>query len=796
MAGYYDPNKDYSLAIKQAKDSGASASEISRLQSERQNKIDAKYGGSDPYKGSSNIMGSGSISSKTSGSFSKKDPSGGSYDRDVADAVKNTWDSVYSGGSAPAGVDYHQQAIDAAARGDWGSVASALNQRQQKINTQGGNDRGMSNSQILQQLREQYGSSFDALSARDQDTVRLYAGESLQYPNGTDAVSLGKGWENGVDYLAMARQLAAQGDLMGAYDALQRRGYKMFDTGSAGGGTTQAQAYADIQKAWMNSSGAQQTWQNEKSANQQRLSALGLLDAAVNPSNAGKTLLKRTADGKTTYWVSYDANGAPVIASPVSQDVTKMGKSPGYSPEEIAAMAQYYGADAYDPNMYMYLHNMAVDRTGVGRKYDSTGTLLLNETDFAPAGLQMDGSGLAGSMNTALGGSGNILNPYSYLNQQATIPNTQGGTGVQGSQLPQAGNWSYGGGYGADISDASQYLRDMYAQQIAAELAALKSTYEQNLADISSQDDLISSIYAQQRNQAAAQNDLQRMQMNEYGIMRGLSSGASGQMALAQSAALQGNLAQFGTQEAQSLSDNALNRQKLTIAYRNAADQAAAEGNAQLASALYDEYVRQQELALQQQAAAQEQANWEAKFQYQRQQDSFANAASMAELLAGFGDFSGYKALGYSDAQIAMMQNAYNAQLAGSTFNAGSAGNGTGGTPKKASGGSYDNGNLTAAQVKQLQQFVGASADGLWGKKSSEQVGGATANQAWKAYQAAMSATDYKTASAALKSAGTSSANLLTATEFVRHKNSGNSDYAAYRTYQEYLQDAVFSALV
>lgn len=88
--------------------------------------------------------------------------------------------------------------------------------------------------------------------------------------------------------------------------------------------------------------------------------------------------------------------GAPVIASPVSQDVTKMGKSPGYSPEEIAAMAQYYGADAYDPNMYMYLHNMAVDRTGVGRKYDSTGTLLLDGADFAPAGLQMDGSGLGG----------------------------------------------------------------------------------------------------------------------------------------------------------------------------------------------------------------------------------------------------------------------------------------------------------------------------------------------------------------------------------------------------------------
>ena len=92
-------------------------------------------------------------------------------------------------------------------------------------------------------------------------------------------------------------------------------------------------------------------------------------------------------------------------------------------------------------------------------------------------------------------------------------------------------------------SDASQYLRDMYAQQIAAQQAALKATYEKNLADNEAQDDLISDAYQRQKNQAAAQNDLQRMQMNEYGITRGLNTGASGQMALAQSAALQGSLA-------------------------------------------------------------------------------------------------------------------------------------------------------------------------------------------------------------------------------------------------------------
>ena len=307
---------------------------------------------------------------------------------------------------------------------------------------------------------------------------------------------------------------------------------------------------------------------------------------------------------------------------------------------------------------------------------------------------------------------------------QATSPAYQELTPVS----PQSGGsftanlgGSYGGGYGSDISDASQYLRDMYAQQIAAEMASLKATYEQNLADISAQDDLISSTYAQQRNQAAAQNDLQRMQMNEYGIMRGLSSGASGQMALAQSAALQGSLAQLGTQEAQSLSDNALSRQKLTIAYRNAADQAAAEGNAKLASALYEEYVRQQELALQQQAAAQEQANWEAKMAYQQQQDALAQQNWQAQF----------------DYQKA--QDDLNYQLTLQKLYGSSAGN-TGSTvrtrtPVKAKSVGYNNGNLTNEQVKVLQNHYGVTADGLWGKNSSNAAGGLTAAQAWDAFQ-------------------------------------------------------------
>ena len=315
----------------------------------------------------------------------------------------------------------------------------------------------------------------------------------------------------------------------------------------------------------------------------------------------------------------------------------------------------------------------------------------------------------------ATGGAVKTADQWNQLTGGAALP-TAGSTGTEsGSSVQNSG------------SDAYQYIRDMYEQQAAAQLAALKSTYEQNVADSKAYDDLISASYQNQKNQAAAQNDLQRMYMNELGIMQGLNTGATGQMALAQSAALQGNMAQIGAQEAQSLSDNALERQKLAIAYRNAVNEAEAEGNYQLASALYQEYVRQDNLARQKEAEAQEQANWQAKFDYQKQQDAWANAEAQAELLAGFGDFSGYKALGYSDAQIAMMQNAWNAKY-------GTPAVGTTGTPGANPG--YNNGGLTPDQVKVLQNYYGVTADGAWGKNSTSAAGGMTAAQAWEAYLA------------------------------------------------------------
>ena len=269
--------------------------------------------------------------------------------------------------------------------------------------------------------------------------------------------------------------------------------------------------------------------------------------------------------------------------------------------------------------------------------------------------------------------------------------------------------------------DAYQYIQDMYAANTASQLAALKAAYEQNVMDYNAQDDLISAEAQRQRNQVAAQNDIQRMYMNEMGIMQGLNTGTTGQMALAQSAALQGNLANIGTQEQQALAGSALERSKLKVQYSAAVDQAVAQNNYELANALYQEYVRQDNLAQQKAAAAQEQANWEAKMAYQQQQDALAQQNWQAQF----------------DYQKA--QDDLNYQLTLQKLYGSSAGN-TGSTvrtrtPVKAKSVGYNNGNLTNEQVKVLQNHYGVTADGLWGKNSSNAAGGLTAAQAWDAFQ-------------------------------------------------------------
>lgn len=259
----YDLNKDYSLAIKNA----GSEAERAQLRKERQAKIDEQYGGVDPYRGTSDIMGTGKGTDGASGTA-------GSGSGGLSAARPASGGTSYGGTAYADGTDYHRQAADSAARGDWDAVGRALAARQEKIDAQGGNDRGASNAQILEQLQEQYSDSFDALSGGMQDYVKLNAGEKLPYQTGygtTGSVYKDRGWQQGTDYLAEARRLASAGDLEGAYEVLMRRGFKMADTGSSGGGTSQDQAYAMIHRLYSGTPGARGQYENELAVNRQRL---------------------------------------------------------------------------------------------------------------------------------------------------------------------------------------------------------------------------------------------------------------------------------------------------------------------------------------------------------------------------------------------------------------------------------------------------------------------------------------------------------------------------------------------
>lgn len=54
------------------------------------------------------------------------------------------------------------------------------------------------------------------------------------------------------------------------------------------------------------------------------------------------------------------------------------------------------------------------------------------------------------------------------------------------------------------------------------------------------------------------------------------------------------------------------------------------------------------------------------------------------------------------------------------------------------SGSGYNNGGLSADQVRQMQEYYGTTADGLWGANSKATAGGMSAAEAWNAYREAL----------------------------------------------------------
>ena len=116
---------------------------------------------------------------------------------------------------------------------------------------------------------------------------------------------------------------------------------------------------------------------------------------------------------------------------------------------------------------------------------------------------------------------------------------------------------------------------------------------------------------------------------------------------------------------------------------------------------------------------------------YNRQQDAYANLVSLITSTGYTPNAEELAAAGMSSAQAQAYADYYKQSVTPSTTSSSgssrSSGNSSGGS-------SYNNGNLTTAQVKALQSALGVTADGKYGKNSKSAAGGLSADEAYAKY--------------------------------------------------------------
>jgi hypothetical protein len=317
--------------------------------------------------------------------------------------------------------------------------------------------------------------------------------------------------------------------------------------------------------------------------------------------------------------------------------------------------------------------------------------------------------------------SGNVQSFGDYLaaNGGAQAGGQQRVTDIAAGSTPTRNYSTSQIGTSYDIGDGSNYLKELYAQKVAAELAALKSAYEKNTSTLDASRAQIAPVYDIARNSAANQNALSRGAFQEMAVANGLNTGTTGQAALAQDVVLQQNLSQIDREQAEKTAAIDLQRSQLDTEYQNAIAEAQATGNAELANALYEEYVRQQNQAVKQTAAAAATTAAKPILTASQVQSALKNGIVTDDVISAFDYYYG--------------QGSYDALYGTGKLKAGTTG--TAKTGSKRSGkSSYSNGSLTNEQVKQLQKYYGVTADGKWGTNSKKAAGGLTADKAWAKY--------------------------------------------------------------
>lgn len=689
MAGYYDKNKDYSLEIVKAQQRGDSKESIDKLRQERQNKIDAKYGGKDPYQGKNDVMGTGGSRNR-----GKSSSGGGGSNRN------------HTATQLPGNPNQRPQATQ-----------TPDNPQQTPTLNQSG-----------------YRDGFDYSAAMSDPTIS--AAQRAQYQQER---------QNKID----DKYGGKEPNMIGS-----NKTYSQTYGGSSGGSSKGI--YKGIEYTREDNGGG--VYGMPSSNSEVKNYTQGGVTYSVGADMSRRTDLAGKAQVSNGYTVFYDDNGYAYKAVKGVADYTphqdinagngSYGKSGAWTDNEMLSAADKQKIADIRAQMQAGLitgdqANQAANaiRAGYGYTIDKNG-LVTDNGALSAVNDRREQLGLSTNPESA------ELDYYRYLMGTDTSPTAQASGKVQpfGDYLAenggvQAGTPAYGQqrvtdinagstptsnftaqtGTSFDIGDGNNYLKELYAQKVAAELAALKSAYEKNIATLDASRAQIAPVYDIARNSAANQNALSRGAFQEMAVAHGLNSGATGQAALAQDVVLQQNLSQIDREQAEKTAAIDLQRSQLDTEYQNAIAEAHATGNAELANALYEEYVRQQNQAIKQTAAATATTTAKPILTASQVQSALKNGIVTDDVISAFDYYYG--------------QGSYDALYGTGKLKAGTTGTaktGSGSTGKKK--GSYSNGSLTNEQVKQLQRYYGVTADGKWGTNSKKAAGGLTADQAWAKY--------------------------------------------------------------
>lgn len=183
-------------------------------------------------------------------------------------------------------------------------------------------------------------------------------------------------------------------------------------------------------------------------------------------------------------------------------------------------------------------------------------------------------------------------------------------------------------------SGRGKTVSGMYDAQTNAGLSSLKSTYEQNLSDAQAARGNIDVAYRSNANNLGAQYERMRRNNNIQAAANGLNTGTASQMQLAQSGAYQRDYGNLMGQYGRDVAESERGMANLKATYQNAIQKAQADGDYKRMAALLDDYNTQYNVAMQQ-----------------------------AQLLAGYGDFSGFSQIpGYNESQVNNMRQTWIAQ--------------------------------------------------------------------------------------------------------------------------------------